>query len=94
VELTAGEELMATKIARAQGGMGLDYTRSQYEAAKMSIVEVDGRPVDDGTGQVATLWEHCSPRLRSLILQVHQKMHAPTAEEDADFFKSLEVTAG
>jgi hypothetical protein len=83
-QLNADQELMASKTGR------FDYMKAQYAAAKLSIVEFDGRKVDpDGT--VDIWWDKADPKLRSLVLQAYNKLSSPSTEEDESFFGSEEM---
>ena len=82
VQLTAEQELMASKIGR------FDMTKAQYTAAKLSIVEMDGKPTDQADGGIDSFWDKCDPRVRSLMLQAYNKLSSPSKEEEESFFAS------
>lgn len=84
-QLTADEELTASKAGK------FDVMRSQYEAVKLSIVAVDGKPVSVADGTVDSFWEHADPRLRSLLIDAYNRLSSPTREESASFFKSAQI---
>lgn len=88
VELTAEEELMATK--RAQG----DAFRLAYELAKESLRSIDGRAVGaaDGTADVA--WSKMGAKLRQLVMSAYNLLHSPKQEEQAGFLASRQVQVG
>jgi len=81
-QLSADEELMASKIGR------FDIMRAQYAAAKLSIVELDGKPVHYADTVLEAFWERSDPRVRSLLLQAYNRLSSPTKEEEEDFFGS------
>lgn len=83
--LTADEELIAAKAG------GFNVLKQQYEAAKIAIGELDGKPTDPSTGQVDTFWNKCGPKMRSLILQKYNRISAPTTEEEDSFFGSEKI---
>jgi len=82
VQLTAEQELMASKIGR------FDMMKSQYVATKLSIVEMDGKPSDQADGGLDSFWERCDPRVRSLLLQAYNRVSSPSKEEEESFFGS------
>jgi hypothetical protein len=87
-ELTADEELQAHKVGR------FDNMKTQYDAVKRSIAEVDGKAASYADGGVDKLWEACGPKVRALLLEAYNRISSPTADEEKDFFKSEEVRAG
>lgn len=86
VQLTAGQELTASKVG------GMDYTKAQYAAAKMSIVQFDGRPVDAVNAEVDKFWERVDPRVRALILSAYNRLSSPKKEDEDSFFASEAVS--
>jgi hypothetical protein len=85
VQLTAEQELMASKIGK------FDVMKSQYAATKLSIVEFDGRPVNQGEAEVDKFWERVDSRVRALLLQAYNKLSSPSKEEEDGFFSSETV---
>lgn len=71
VELTADEELMATKRSRA------DNVRLAYELAKQSLVEINGQQVTTADGSSDKAWTTMPPKVRNLVLQAYADLHAP-----------------
>jgi hypothetical protein len=85
VELTADEELQATKRSRG------DTFRLAYELAKQSLVEVNGEKVSLMDGSADAIWAKMNPKLRNLVLAAYSDIHTPT-EEDAALFLKTRVT--
>lgn len=83
--LTVAEELTASKVG------GLDYMKAQYEATRMSIASIDGRPVAVKDGEDVALWERGGPKLRSLLVQAYNRLSSPSADEADGFFASATV---
>lgn len=81
-ELTAQEELMASKRA------GGDPFRIAYEAAKQSLVEVNGNAVSLADGSADKVWAEMHPQARELIVLAHRKVHSASEEDTADFLQS------
>jgi len=81
VELTASEELMATKRA------GQDAFKLAYELAKQSLVEVNEQPVGLADGSVDKAFNEMGAKLRNLVLTAYAKLHAPNEEDSADFLR-------
>jgi len=88
IELTADEELVATK--RSHG----DTMRLAYELAKQSLVEVNGQPVSAADGSVDAAFNKMTPKLRQLVLGAYAELHAPPEEASQAFFKSRKVRVG
>jgi len=86
--LTASEEEAASKMG------GFNMFKTQYEAAKRSICELDDKPVEAAKGEVEKFWETAHPRLRSLVLQEYQRLSTPSEEEESSFFASENIRAG
>lgn len=78
--LNVDEELDASKLGR------YDLLRTQYEAAKLSICEVDGKPIANDEGAIDRFFEDAGPRLRSLMIEAYKRMASPTREETTVFF--------
>lgn len=85
--LTAEQELMASKQGK------FDVNRINYAAAKLSIIEFDGKYVDNGDSAIDLFWERADPKVRSLILQACTKMSSPTKEQEDSFFASEVLVA-
>lgn len=88
VQLTADEEMMAAKVG------GQDGAKTAMQLLKMSLVEVDGKPVAvaDGTADIAI--GQFSPKVRSLALLAYSELHQPKEDEVAGFLKSAQVKVG
>lgn len=84
-QLTSDEELQASKLGR------FDVLRSQYEAAKLMIVAIDGKPVSLADGTVDVFWERSDPRVRALLIEAYNRMSSPTRGEQDTFFKSARI---
>jgi hypothetical protein len=83
--LSSAQELLASKLGR------FDVMKSQYEAVKLSLAELDGKAVTNNEGDVDQFWEKAGPKLRTLMLGAYNKMATPSNEEDDSFFKSEAV---
>lgn len=86
IQLSADQELMASRVGK------FDFTKAQYAATKLSIVEFDGRPVDQANAEVDKFWERVDPRVRALLVQAYTKLSSPTKEEEDAFFGSEEAS--
>jgi hypothetical protein len=75
VELTAEEELQATRRARG------DSIRLAFELAKTSLHEVNGERLNHSDGTADRQWNAMPPKLRNLVLQAYSELHSP--EDDA-----------
>lgn len=85
VELTAEEELMASK--RSKG----DFTRLAYEMAKISLAEMNGKPLSQLDGSIDNAWSSMSSGVRRLVMTGFNKIHElPEGAED-DFLKSQQT---
>lgn len=80
---TVGQEMDAQAAADAGG------TRLEFEIAQRCVVEVDGKPVDQGTPDLVTRW---SPKMRMLLMRMVNKIAMPTEEESKSFDESEEVS--
>lgn len=88
VELSAEEELMATKRARN------DPIRLAYELAKESLRMVDDQRVNTGDGSSDIVWGKMHAKVRQLVLNAYGELHSPRDEESAGFLKSRRVQVG
>lgn len=86
-QLTAGEEIQVSRVG------GFDLMKTQHEATKRSIVEIDGKKVDWGKGEVDELWEACGPKVRTLLISAFNRISGATEEESNGFFDSMETRA-
>jgi hypothetical protein len=85
VELSADEEMLATKRARNDG------VRLAYELAKQSLVEVNSKPVSVVDGSSDTVWNRMSPQVRNLVLQAFAELHTPPEGAIEVFLKSRQA---
>lgn len=88
VELTAGEELMATKRS------GNNPMQLAYELTKESLREVDGRKVSTADGTADVIFNSMHPQVRTLLSQAYALLHAPKDEDTATFLSSRESQVG
>lgn len=90
VELSAGEELMATRRARN------DAIQLAFELAKESVRWVNDDKVNTGNGTADAFWgqklQGMAP-LRALILAAYQEIHAPGADDIQAFIQSRRARA-
>jgi dihydrodipicolinate synthase/N-acetylneuraminate lyase len=84
IELTAHEELQATKRA---GSANDAMFKLAYELAKQALVEVNGEKVGLADGSVDTAFNSMSPGVRNLVLQAYAELHSPP-EGAAEGFKA------
>lgn len=85
VELTAEEELQATRRARG------DVVRVAYELAKQCLVAVDGKHIGLEDGTVDEAWAKMGPKLRTLIMTAYAELHTPAESDAGNFLKSRRV---
>lgn len=90
VELTANEELFATK--RCMG----DVARLVFELARESlryVVDASGqRTIYTSDDSVDLLWGSFAPTVRNMALSAYNKLHSTKPEQMADFLDSREVS--
>lgn len=86
--LTTREEIDASKAG------GFDLMKTQYEAVKRSICALDGKSASIMDGEVDKFWEEAGPKLRSLLLQAHNRLSSANMEESDSFFASEQVRVG
>jgi hypothetical protein len=83
--LTSDEELQASRAGK------FDIMKSQYEATKLMIVALDGKPVSVADGSVDSFWERADPRVRNLLIEAYNRLSSPTRGQQDDFFKSARI---
>ena len=91
IELTSGEELMATN--RAQ----MNAIRLAFELAKEAVRFVNNDAINTGDGSADVFWGSTRPgmpKLRQLCLAAYGEIHNPVADEVQDFLKSRSMKAG
>lgn len=88
IELTAEEELLATKRSHN------DMARLAFELAKESLRQIDGKPVSTADGTADVVWNNMGAALRTLIIGAYQSIHNPTEVDAMSFMKSRQVTLG
>ena len=88
VELTANEELMASKRTRT------DLTRLGFELAKESLRFVDGKKLLTADGSADRGWDVIHPKIRNLVIQAYGDIHQPKSEDVAGFLQSHKVVVG
>ena len=91
IELTSGEELMATKR------IGTEMIRLGFELAKESIRFVNDNPVNTGDGSADMFWERSGTsmaKLRQLVLTAYGVIHNPVVEEVKSFLGSMRTAVG
>lgn len=87
VELTAEEELMATRRARG------DSIRLAFELAKTSLYEVNGERISHADGSIDKVWNEMPPKLRNLALQAFTELHSPDDDATSGFKASRRIKA-
>lgn len=88
VELTADDELAATKRARG------DATQLAFELTKQSLVQVNGIDVGLGDGSVDAAFNKMSPKVRNLVMHAYAQLNAPGDGDAESFLASQEANAG
>lgn len=88
VELTAAEEMAATKRSRQ------DPLRLAVELTKQAIVEVNGQRVSIANQSVDKAWEEFPSKIRSLALAAYNELHNPDEEEQKGFLESRATKIG
>jgi hypothetical protein len=79
--ITAAEERRANEIAEGAK------TPLAPELVRLSVCELDGKPVDWNTDQ--TEWfERCSPKVRQLVYAAFAKVNRPSDDEESAFLGS------
>jgi len=86
-ELTAEDEIMASKRARGDAGT------LAYELAKASLAAVDGKRLSLSDGSVDRWFSHASPKVRGLIVTAYNEIHSVTQGDADAFLKSRKVVA-
>jgi hypothetical protein len=88
VELTFNEEQAASQAAKSHGRNAI------YSLATRSVVAFDGKPLTWEANERERAIESCGPKVRALILQAFQKLHAPEDKGEVDsFLESMTVQA-
>jgi hypothetical protein len=85
IELTSGEELMATKRCQQ------DPIRLAFELAKESVRFVNDDAVNTGDGSADAFWSRRGQgmsKLRQLVLGAYGSIHNPIQDEVQAFLKS------
>jgi len=88
VELTADEELMATKR------IGTEITRLAFELTKESLRFVNGKPVATHDGTADTAWNRMPPKLRGILINEYSRIHNASQDEAMVFNQSRKVRVG
>jgi len=84
VELTAGEEMMATKRAHN------DPIRLAWELPKESLRAVNGVEMTSADGSRDKMWESMHPKARSFVMRAYNKLHNPE-EPDIELFLASQL---
>lgn len=85
VELTAEEEMQATRRARGDG------IRLAFELSKQSLHEVNGEKINHSDGSGDRLWNEMPPKVRNLVLRAYTELHSPDDEATMGFTASRRV---
>lgn len=88
IELTAQEELMATKRANN------DPIRLAFEMALQCLVAVNGREVSLVDGSADKIWETMHPQARQLVMRAYDQTHNIQKDDAKDFLESRTVEVG
>lgn len=87
-QLTAEEEITASKIGK------FDLTKTRYEGVKLSICQLGGQKVSNADGAVDKFWDHCGPKVRTLLLQAYDQLSGVKDAEEQNFLGSVEIQTG
>jgi hypothetical protein len=85
VELTADEEMAVMR--RMQTASVASGIKAQYDLAKASVVQVDGKAVSSADESLEVAWVAMRPKARALLLRAFQKLHNPPPEMEAGFLE-------
>ncbi len=85
VELTAGEELMATKRA------GNDPIRLAWELPKEALRAVDGKALNAADDSLDKMWEEMHPKVRAFVMRAYNQLHSPEDQDVEGFLKSRQT---
>jgi hypothetical protein len=88
VELTAHEELLATKRSQQ------DPIRLAQELSRESFRYCDGLELSTANETSDIAWSKLGPKGRQLVMTAYARTHAPKNEELSDFLDSLETKVG
>lgn len=88
VELTAEEEMMATRRSRG------DQVRLAWELAKESLRRVDDQEVKSADGSIDSVWNRMHPKLRQMVIGAYSAVHSPNNEQQVDFLGSRQIEVG
>jgi len=83
--LTSEQEIAASKAGN------YNLMKSQYEAVKRAICELDGKTVDLADATVDRFWDNCGPKIRKLLMEQYNRISTTTEEEDESFLSSEEI---
>jgi hypothetical protein len=83
VELTPGDEIMATKRC------GQDALQLTFQLALACLVAVNGQPVSLADGTADAAWGKMKPQVRQLVMQAYSKLHNPERSEADSFLASM-----
>lgn len=84
VELTAGEERNALKLAAKDS--------LQEELVKTSIKQINGKTLAADGVELSQIWAVMRPRQRNFINACFNKLNLTTAQEDTAFFGKKKVS--
>jgi len=85
VELTAGEEMMATKRAMN------DPIRLAWEMPKESLRAVNGVELSAADGSIDEAWETMHPKARSFVMAAYNQLHNPAQDDISVFLQSRQA---
>jgi len=87
-ELTAEEELMASKRSRN------DAFKLASELTKTSLVMVDGKRMSMADGSADAAWNTMHPKVRQLVMRAYSQLHSVEDEDESSFLTSCQVDVG
>lgn len=89
-EVTGKDEDRAVLMARAKGGAAT----MMEELVRLSLVEVDGQPVNTDPGEPYAAFDEWNSRTRTFVLNAYKHLNSLTEEDDLDgFLKSGEIVS-
>lgn len=88
VELTAGEEIMATNRAATA-------VQLAFELAKECLRFVNDKPVSTADGTMDSFWSRRAPemsKVRQLVITAYNFIHVPNKDEVGGFLDSMQIS--
>lgn len=91
VEITTGEELMATKRARQDPiQLGFELAKESFRGVKFTGKRM--KSINTGDGSVEEAYAGMHPKVRQLVMTAYAKLHNNTDTDQKDFLDSVQMT--